>query len=55
MAQAGSNYEKNGGPKSRWTVPLRKRFLLLQQSRFVAFLEAKKTHILPKGSNILLW
>ena len=23
MAQAGSNYEKNGGPKSRWTVPLR--------------------------------
>ena len=22
MAQAGSNYEKNEGPKSRWTVPL---------------------------------
>ena len=22
VAQAGSNYEKNGGPKSRWTVPL---------------------------------
>ena len=22
MAQAGSNYEKNGGSKSRWTVPL---------------------------------
>ena len=22
MAQAGSNYEKNGGPKSRWTVLL---------------------------------
>ena len=22
MAQAGSNYEKNGGPKSRWIVPL---------------------------------
>ena len=21
--QAGSNFEKNGGPKSRWTVPLR--------------------------------
>ena len=26
MAQAGSNYEKNGGPKSRWTVPLIKLF-----------------------------
>ena len=23
MAQAGSNDEKNGGPKSRWTVPLK--------------------------------
>ena len=23
MAQAGLNYEKNGGRKSRWTVPLR--------------------------------
>ena len=23
VAQAGSNDEKNGGPKSRWTVPLR--------------------------------
>ena len=22
MAQAGSNYEKTGGQKSRWTVPL---------------------------------
>ena len=22
MTQAVSNYEKNGGPKSRWTVPL---------------------------------
>ena len=22
VTQAGSNYEKNGGPKSRWTVPL---------------------------------
>ena len=22
VTQAGSNYEKNGGPKYRWTVPL---------------------------------
>ena len=23
VTQAGSNYEKNGGPKSRWTVPFK--------------------------------
>ena len=27
VTQAGSNYEKNGGPKSRWTVPLSKEKL----------------------------
>ena len=27
MAQAGSNYKKTGGRKSRWTVPLNMRKL----------------------------
>ena len=27
LAQAGSNYEKNEGRKSRWTVPLINMFL----------------------------
>ena len=38
MAQAGSNDEKNGGQKSRWTVPLKSMLI---------------TYV-PKGSQILI-
>ena len=31
VAQAGSNDEENGGPKSRWTVPLRYLFMYRNQ------------------------
>ena len=37
MAQAGSNYEKNEGPKSRWTVPLIKNLKNLKQLQMVVF------------------
>ena len=59
VTQAGSNYEKNGGPKSRWTVPL--TIIYLGESDFSSLNTGCRSK-LKKGnktvireSSLLLW
>ena len=43
MAQAGSNYEKTGGRKSRWTVPL------IQNKKLICYHKNACIWLLAKG------